>query len=72
MALTEKTRAHLLRVLQHQEKLAASPAPPERPSKEPQLKIPLIGEVRRTTEADASKAKPRRSRKPVQPKLKGI
>ena len=67
--LTEKRLAHLERVLLYQEKLAAGSRPPERPSRESQLRIPLLCEVRLAAEAAASKSKTRRSRTPAQSEL---
>jgi hypothetical protein len=69
LTVTEKRLAHLQRVLLHQEKLAAGSRSPERPSKESQLRIPLLCEVRLATEAAASKSRSRRSRTPAQSKL---
>jgi hypothetical protein len=57
--------AHRRRVLEHQARMEADrniPAPPD-----PQLKIRLIGEVKRTDESLQPKRARRRSRKPDQP-----
>ena len=73
LTLTEKRQlAHLQRVLLHQEKLAAGSRPPERPSRESQLRIPLLREVRLSAEAATLKSKSRRSRTPAQPELPGL
>ena len=69
LTLTEKRLAHFQRVLLHQEKLAAGSRPTERPSRESQLRIPLLCEVRLATKAAASKSKSRRSRTPAQSEL---
>ena len=69
LTLTGKRLAHFQRVLLHQEKLAANSRPPERPSREPQPRIPLLCEVRLTHEAAASKSKSRRRRTPAQSEL---
>jgi hypothetical protein len=50
MPLSEQAVAHRLRVLRHQEKMAAE-AETERPAEltGPQMTLPLVGEVRRET-----------------------
>jgi hypothetical protein len=50
MPLSEQALAHRLRVLRHQEKLAAE-AETEKPAEltGPQMTLPLVGEVRRET-----------------------
>jgi hypothetical protein len=66
--------AHRRRVLEHQSKVAADrgkpvPTPPILSSSDPQLKIRLIGEVKRTDETVAPQRGRRRSRKRAQPDL---
>jgi hypothetical protein len=66
--------AHRRRVLEHQAKVAAErgkpiPTPPIPSSSDPQLKIRLIGEVKRTDETVEPKRGRRRSRKRAQPDL---
>jgi hypothetical protein len=70
LAASPKAGDHRRRILDHQEKVEAQRrAPPTAPqSSEPQLRIPLIGEVRRPEPA-ASKPKRPRGKKPVQPDL---
>ena len=72
LTLTEKRLAHLQRVLLYQEKLAAGSRPTERPSRESQLRIPLLREVRLSAEAATPKSKSRRSRTPAQSELPGL
>jgi hypothetical protein len=61
--------AHRRRVLEYQEKAAAerrvAPAEPT----EPQFKIPLIGEVKRTDNAPQAKRRRSQGKKYVQPEL---
>jgi hypothetical protein len=59
--------AHRRRVLEHQAKIEADPSTPG-PS-DPQLKIRLIGEVKRTDETVQPKRARQRSRKRAQPDL---
>jgi hypothetical protein len=65
--------AHRRRVLEHQAKVEADrskPAPVSDPaSPEPQLKIRLIGEVKRADESVQPKRARQRSRKRAQPDL---
>ena len=63
--------AHRRRVLEHQAKIEAdrrTPGPTPGPS-DPQLKIRLIGEVKRTDETVQPKRARQRSRKRAQPDL---
>jgi hypothetical protein len=63
-----ESRDHRRRMLEHQERVAAEQrAAAARPT-DPQLKIPLIGEVRRPEPAPPKRRRPRAS-KPVQPGL---
>ncbi len=68
-ALSSKARDHRRRVLEHQEKLRARDHAPQSEPADPQLKIPLIGEVKRDEGVVARKRKLARTRKPDQPKL---
>jgi hypothetical protein len=63
--------AHRRRVLEHQAKAEAdkSAPTPVPASSDPQLKIRLIGEVRRNDEAAEPKRSRQRPRKPAQPDL---
>jgi hypothetical protein len=63
--------AHRRRVLEHQAKVEAdkSAPTPVPASSDPQLKIRLIGEVRRSDETVEPKRARQRSRKRVQPDL---
>ncbi len=72
-AISRSDRDHQRRVLDHQEKSAAARAAAQGKS-DPQLKIPLIGEVRHPGAAPAAKPpRPRGKRAadkpPAQPKL---
>ena len=61
--------AHRRRVLEHQAKVAVERGKPVPASSDPQLKIRLIGEVRRGDKAAEPKRSRQRSRKPGQPDL---
>ena len=62
--------AHRRRVLEHQAKVEADrKRPPVPSSSDPQLKIRLIGEVRRSDETVEPKRARQRSRKRAQPDL---
>ena len=61
--------AHRRRVLEHQAKVAADQSAPVTSSSDPQLKIRLIGEVRRSDETVEPKRARQRSRKRAQPDL---
>jgi hypothetical protein len=61
--------AHRRRVLEHQAKVEADRSTPVPASSDPQLKIPLIGEVRRNEEVAEPKRSPKRSRKQAQSDL---
>nr|WP_294518759.1 hypothetical protein [uncultured Rhodopila sp.] len=66
MAAASNSGDHRRRILEHQEKVEAERRAP--PASEPQLRIPLIGEVRRPEPAAAKPKRPR-GKKPVQPDL---
>jgi hypothetical protein len=59
---------HRRRILDHLEKIEAE-KPTSKPPSDPQLKIPLIGEVRRPPEPPPPKRRARRTAKPRQPRL---
>jgi hypothetical protein len=61
------TTEHRRRVLEHQAKLAAERRTSEAAPSDPQLRIPLVGEVRRSDGAQAPK---RRRKKPNADQLK--
>jgi hypothetical protein len=61
--------AHRRRVLEHQAKVEADRSTPVPPSSDPQLKIRLIGEVRRSDETVEPKRARQRSWKRAQPDL---
>jgi hypothetical protein len=61
--------AHRRRVLEHQAKVAVERGKPVPSSSDPQLKIRLIGEVKRTDETVEPKRGRRRSPKRAQPDL---
>jgi hypothetical protein len=69
LTASPKVGDHRRRILEHQEKVEADhrTPQPERPP-EPQLRIPLIGEVRRPEPA-APKRKRSGAAKPIQPDL---
>jgi hypothetical protein len=60
------TMDHRKRILDHQERIAAKPR--DALPSDPQMKIPLIGEVRRPDPAPSKRAR-RRVKKPNQPQL---
>ena len=62
------SRDHRQRILDHQEKIEAEQRAPLLPPSDPQLKIPLIGEVRRA-EPSPPKRQRRRAKTHVQPTL---
>jgi hypothetical protein len=73
MPLSEQALAHRLRVLRHQEKMAANAetsGPPE--SSGQQMTLRLIGEVRRETELPSVGRRGARVRAPRQPGLLGL
>jgi hypothetical protein len=61
---------HRRRVLAHQMKLATG-GRPQTPGAEPQLRIPLVGEVRRAEGSAKPKSK-KRSVGRIQPKIDGL
>jgi hypothetical protein len=61
--------SHRRRVLEHQAKVEAERSTPHTSSSDPQLKIPLIGEVRRSDEMIEPTRARQRSRKRAQPDL---
>ena len=61
--------AHRRRILEHQAKVAADQSARVTSSSDPQLKIRLIGEVRRSDETVEPKRARQRSRKRAQPDL---
>lgn len=61
---------HRRRILDHLETQTRQPETTQQAG-DPQMKIPLIGEVRRP-EADPPKRARRRTKKPIQPKLGGV
>jgi hypothetical protein len=67
-AISPEARDHRRRILDYQEKIETERRGPGLPSSDAQLRIPLIGEVRRP-EAPAPKRKRPRSKKQVQPRL---
>jgi len=60
---------HRRRVLNHQEMQGQRQEPSPQPRDDPQLKMPLIGEVRRPDPAPPPKRSRRRVKKPIQPEL---
>jgi hypothetical protein len=66
--VSREVQDHRRRILDHQEKVAAQQRAPAPQSADPQLQIPLIGEVRRS-DASPPKRKRPRLKKPIQPKL---
>jgi len=68
MAASRDGSDHRRRILEHQEKIAAERRASGAEPIEPQLKIPLIGEVRRP-QPDTPKPRRPRTKKPVQPRL---
>jgi hypothetical protein len=64
------TKDHRKRILDHQERVAAEQRGPLQPS-DPQMKIPLIGEVRLPEPARPKRAR-RRMKKPNQPQLRDV
>jgi hypothetical protein len=73
MPLSEQTLAHRLRVLRHQEKMAAE-AEAERPAEltDPQMTLRLVGEVRRETRLRSAGRKRTPDRTARQPGLRGL
>jgi hypothetical protein len=67
LAASRGTGDHRRRILEYQEKLEAERKPAAKPG-DPQLKMPLIGIVRRAEPAPPNN-KPQRTKKPIQPKL---
>jgi hypothetical protein len=67
-AISRVSRDHLQRILDHQEKREAEQDVPSSLSSDPQLKIPLIGEVRRI-EPTPPKRRRRRTKTHIQPTL---
>jgi hypothetical protein len=63
-----ESRDHRRRMLEHQERVAAEQRAAAARPMDPQLKIPLIGEVRRPEPSPPKRRRPRAS-KPVQPGL---
>jgi hypothetical protein len=63
-----ESRDHRRRMLEHQERVAAEQRAAMARAADPQLKMPLIGEVRRPEPAPPTRRRPRPS-KPVQPGL---
>jgi hypothetical protein len=61
--------AHRRRVLEYQAKAATEQSAATPGPSEPQLKIPLIGEVKRSDGAPPPKRRRRRAQKHVQPEL---
>jgi hypothetical protein len=61
---------HRRRVLDHQEKVAAERRKLAAEISDPQLRMPLLGEVRRTESPPPKRRRPR-TKKPVQPELGG-
>ena len=68
-AISPDAREHRRRMLAHQQKIEAQQPSAGSPRPDPQLKIPLVGEVRRGAEVSAPKAKRPPAQKRVQPKL---
>ena len=68
LAASPEVRDHRRRILDHQEKVEAEQRTAAAQPSEPQLRIPLIGEVRRPEPA-TPKRKRSRAKKPVQPDL---
>jgi hypothetical protein len=73
MLLSEQALAHRLRVLRHQEKMAAE-AETERPAelRDPQMTLRLVGEVRRETRLRSASRKRTPDRTVRQPGLRGL
>jgi hypothetical protein len=67
MTISRDAAEHRRRVLEHQQKVAAKAPTPS----EPQLRIPLIAEVKRAKTDQPPKSK-RRRKTTVQPRLDGI
>jgi hypothetical protein len=61
---------HRKRILDHQERVAAEQRDVQRPS-DPQMKIPLIGEVRRPEPVPPKRAR-QRAKKSSQPQLRDV
>jgi hypothetical protein len=61
---------HRKRILDHQERVAAKQRDARRPS-DPQMKMPLIGEVRRPDSVPPKRAQ-QRAKKPCQPQLRDV
>jgi hypothetical protein len=61
---------HRKKILDHQERVAAEQRDVQRPS-DPQMKIPLIGEVRRPDPAPPKRGR-RWVKKPNQPQLRDV
>jgi hypothetical protein len=70
-ALSSKSREHRMRVLANQSKAAAA-AQTVDPTADPQLKIPLIGEVKPSTNATQQKRRAPRAHKTKQAELEGL
>jgi hypothetical protein len=65
--LAPVAKDHLRRMLDHQEKIEAQ-KPDFHPPSDRQLKMPLIGEVRRPEPAPPKRPRPK-TKKPAQPRL---
>jgi hypothetical protein len=63
------TQDHRRRILEHQQRVAAEQQTPDATSSEPQLKMPLIGEVRRPEAPIPPKRRRPKRKKPIQPQL---
>jgi len=68
LAASREVRDHRRRILDHQERMEATPRTPAAEAADPQLKIPLVGEVRRPKLSPPPRRRPR-TKKPVQPQL---
>ena len=67
-AISQAARDHRRRIIEHQQQAEAQRQPTAAPP-DPQLEIPLIGEVRRAAAIPTAKPARARSKKPAQPKL---
>lgn len=62
---------HRRRILDHLEKIEAE-KPVSKAPRDPQLKMPLIGEVRRLDPAPPKRGRQQRVKKPNQPQLRDV
>ena len=68
LIVARTAKDHLRRMLQHQEKTEGRPG--SAPQPDPQMKMPLIGEVRRAEPASPTRKRSRTKKAVYQPRLR--